>query len=289
MLPEVLDYLAAKAGDRIFDGTLGAAGYTLALAARVGSQGQITATDRDPAAIQNAKRLVEESDLKNVQLIQDNFKNIKTIVAEMLPAGTLFEGIVVDLGLSSAQLADNERGFSFQGERPLEMAFGPDGLETSEIIARYPLADLTRIFRDYGEERFAYQIAKAIVEKRKRQPLKTTKDLVETILSALPARFRASRLNPATKVFQALRMESNQELSALQGFLPAALECLAPAGRLVVVSFHSGEDRIVKNFFRDHGRTDLSVLTKKPIGPTLAEITANPRARSAKLRAAQKR
>ncbi|MCX6798291.1 MAG: 16S rRNA (cytosine(1402)-N(4))-methyltransferase RsmH [Candidatus Falkowbacteria bacterium] len=288
MLKEVLEYLQPKSGGNFIDGTLGGASYTLALAAAVGPTGRILATDLDELALENARQKLTDLNLNNVVLARTNFKNIKEIVAAKFPATTKFQGIVLDLGLSSAQLEDETRGFSFQGERPLDMAFGDELKLTETIVNKYSLLDLTRIFREYGEERFAYQIAKKIVEVRRRETIKSTKDLVDIILSALPARFRASRLNPATRVFQALRMETNQELESLRAVLPLALDLLSPAGRLVIVSFHSGEDRIVKNFFRDHNRQELEILTKKPLGPSPEETNANPRARSAKLRAARR-
>lgn len=289
MLKEVLEYLSVKSGAKIIDGTLGGAGYTLALADLVGSGGKILAIDLDEMALNNARLTLKDLNLNNVVLVKTNFRNITQAVKDNFPAATKFQGIVLDLGLSSAQLEDQSRGFSFQGERPLNMAFGDSEINTATIINQYPVVGLTKIFREYGEERFAYQIAKKIVEVRSKKKITSTKELVDIILSSLPARFRASRLNPATKVFQALRIATNQELESLQEFLPQALNLLAPGGRLVIVSFHSGEDRIVKNFFREHKSKELDILNKKPLIPTAEEIAANPRARSAKLRAAQKR
>lgn len=288
MLDEVLTGLKLKEGDYLIDGTLGGAGYTRASAKIVGPQGRVLAIDLDDLALKNARRLLKEADLKNVVLVKDNFRNMQAVVSAKFPAGTKFQGIVLDLGLSSAQLADEQRGFSFQGKRPLDMAFGAAEKSTLDIVNNYRLETLAKIFREYGEERFAYQIAKKIVAVRKEKYLENTEDLVAAILSALPARFRASRLNPATKVFQALRIETNQELEALKAVLPQTLDLLAPGGRLAIVSFHSGEDRIVKNFLRDHHLKELRVITKKPLVPQEKEITANSRARSAKLRIAEK-
>jgi len=289
MLSEVMTQLQVKPGSLVIDGTLGGGGYTLALAHAVGNKGKVLSIDLDDLALKNAKEILGAKKIKNVQLVKDNFKNIKEVVEEAFGQGVKVDGIVVDLGLSSAQLADEKRGFSFQGDRPLDMAFGEDGLDTVKIINFYPLTELTRIFREYGEEKFAYQIAKKIVSFRREKKISDTKELRELIVSSVPGRFRHQAIHPATRVFQALRMETNQELSALKQFLPSALDLLAPRGRLVVVSFHSGEDRIVKNFFRDHGRDELLVLTKKPLVPTPTEIQVNPRSRSAKLRAASKR
>ena len=286
MLAEILKYLDPHPGQKFIDGTLGGAGYTLALAEKVGEQGKIIGIDLDELAINNASQEIKLRKLNNIVLVQDNFKNLKQVVAANFPAGANFAGIVFDLGLSSAQLDDEVRGFSFKGERPLDMAFGPiNDNSTEQIINQYPLLDLVRVFRDYGEERRAYQIAKEIVAARRVKKLTTTADLVTVIEKAVPFRFR-SKIHPATKIFQALRMETNQELKALEEVLPQAVDLLCPHGRLVVVSFHSGEDRIVKRFLKASGQ--LQVLTKRPDVPTTREIADNPRARSAKLRAAMK-
>jgi 16S rRNA (cytosine1402-N4)-methyltransferase len=285
MLKEVLEYLQPKSGQKFIDGTLGGAGYTLALAATVGPTGKVLAIDQDELAINNATAAIQSRQLSNIVLVQDNFKNLNTIVSRHFPAGTKFNGLVFDLGLSSAQLADETRGFSFQGQRPLNMAFGPDSENSSEqIVNQYPLLELTRIFREYGEEPRAYQIAKAITLARREQSISTTADLVAIIERVIPPRFRA-KLHPATRIFQALRMETNGELAALAAVLPAAVSLLAPQGRLVIVSFHSGEDRIVKRFFK--ATDNLQILTKRPLTPTPEEIAVNPRSRSAKLRAAE--
>ncbi|MFA5155437.1 MAG: 16S rRNA (cytosine(1402)-N(4))-methyltransferase RsmH [Patescibacteria group bacterium] len=286
MRREVLSYLQPRPGQKFIDCTLGGAGYTLALAEQVGQTGQVIGIDLDPAAIEHARAELQEKNLSNVVLVQDNFKNLKEIVASQGLADSRFDGIVFDLGLSSAQLADTSRGFSFQGERPLEMTFGPANRQsTAAIVSQYPLPELTRIFREYGEERWAYQIAKAIVNARREQTIRTTAELVKIIESVVPFRFR-TRLHPATRIFQALRMETNAELDALAAALPQAVELLKPQGRLTIISFHSGEDRIVKRFFKS--TSGLQILTKRPDIPTDQETAANPRARSAKLRAAAK-
>jgi len=287
MLSEVLEYLQAKPGNKFIDGTLGGAGYTLALAKAIGEQGKIISLDLDELAIKNAETEIKKAALNNVILVQDNFKNLKTVVAENFSAETKFNGIVFDLGLSSAQLDDEARGFSFKGERPLDMAFGPQAEKSTEqIVNSYPLLELTRIFREYGEEKQAYRIAKAIIEARKKKRLKTTTDLITIIETAVPPRY-FHKINPATRIFQALRMETNEELKVLEETLPIAVELLAPGGRLVVVSFHSGEDRIVKRFFRA-ATANLKIITKKPLIPTVEETVTNPRSRSAKLRVAEK-
>ena len=306
MLSEVLSGLEPKPGQNFIDGTLGGAGYTLALAQAVGSNGKVLAVDLDDLSIENARSRITAAKLSNIILVQDNFRNLQNIVKENLAEDFKFDGIVFDLGLSSAQLDDESRGFSFQGDRPLDMAFNQDGhtaIATTTIVNRYSLERLTQIFREYGEEPKAYLVAKKIIEKRKKNWIRTTGQLLEIIAQVLKPNPR-SRINPATKVFQALRMETNRELEALKEVLPIAASLLKSGGRLAVVSFHSGEDKIVKEFFKteskdcicppsvpvcicDHKAT-LKIITKKPIPASDAESNLNPRARSAKLRLAQK-
>lgn len=286
MLAEVLNYLDPRLGKKYIDCTLGGAGYTITLAKEVGDSGQIVGIDLDELAIKNAQKLITEQKLENIVLINDNFKNLKAVIGEKFSSDARFDGIVFDLGLSSAQLDDEARGFSFKGERPLDMSFGPvNSQSTEEIVNSYSLLELTRIFQEYGEEKHAYRIAKEIVEARKIKRLKTTADLVAVIEAVIPFRYR-SKIHPATRVFQALRMETNEELKSLAEVLPDAVSLLKPRGRLVVVSFHSGEDRIVKRFLKTE--TSLQILTKRPLVPGEEETAANPRARSAKFRVAEK-
>jgi len=286
MLKEVLDFLAVKKGGRYIDCTLGGAGYTSELAKRTGEEGEVMSLDLDHHAIDNAQQKLVSENINNVRLVLGNFKNLTELYQQNFNDSKGVDGIVLDLGLSSFQLADTKRGFSFQTDRPLDMAFGPEiKISTQQIVNHYPLLELTRIFRDYGEEKRAYYLAKAIVEARRKKPIETTQDLVEIIVAHSPKRFH-TKINPATKVFQALRIETNQELENLQTVLPAAVELLKPGGKLAVVSFHSGEDRIVKQFFKNS--PNLQILTKKPLVPKAEEVQINPRARSAKLRVALK-
>lgn len=286
MLPEVLNFLNISPGGKYIDCTLGGAGYTLEIAKRIGEKGEIVSLDLDDKALENAQRLIKSSKLDNVFLKRSNFKNITAVAQAKWGEDTKVNGIVLDLGLSSFQLDDEKRGFSFKSEKSLNMAFGPDILsDTMSIVNQYSLTDLTKIFREYGEEKRAYYLAKAIVAVRQEKPIESALELAELIKSKVPVRFRG-KIHPATKVFQALRMETNQELENLQIVLPAAADLLVSGGKLVVVSFHSGEDRIVKRFFRDN--SFLQVLTKRPIIASDSEKDLNPRARSAKLRAAEK-
>ncbi|PKM87319.1 16S rRNA (cytosine(1402)-N(4))-methyltransferase [Candidatus Falkowbacteria bacterium HGW-Falkowbacteria-2] len=303
MLPEVLSLLNPKPGQTIIDCTLGGAGYTSAISAAVGQKGRVISLDADQMAIANATALLEEKGVKNVTLVHENFKNVASVVAEHL-AGQA-DGIVFDLGLSSAQLADETRGFSFQGERPLDMAFGAgEAQSTQHLLNSSSLSDLTSIFRELGEEPQAYKLAKEIITSRKVKPLRTTKDLVDIILKITPPRYKTTGIHPATKAFQALRLATNDELGSLRTALHDSLEILKIGGRIAVVSFHSGEDRIVKQWMK-HESTDcicpstapvcvcghlasIKPLTKKPLIPASEETENNPRARSAKLRGAEK-
>ncbi len=288
MLKEIISFLDPKPGGKFIDCTLGGAGYTTTIAQLVGEKGKVLAIDLDGLALKNAESLLKDKKIKNVILKESNFKNLDEVANSVFKEGTLFDGIVFDLGLSSAQLDDEARGFSFKGERPLDMSFGPENnISTENIINSYSLIELTNIFREYGEEKQAYRIAKKIVESRKKKRIKTTSDLTSIIEEIIPLR-PWLKINPATKVFQALRIETNEELKVLEEALEKAEKLLKPGGKLVVVSFHSGEDRIVKNFLRDRKGKSFKILTKRPELPDNFEAGSNKRARSAKLRAAEK-
>jgi 16S rRNA (cytosine1402-N4)-methyltransferase len=197
--------------------------------------------------------------------------------------------ILLDLGLSSDQLADRQRGFGYSVDAPLDMRFdNRSGKSVAEFLDNVDQTELTEILTTYGEEKFSEAIAQRVVERRRKQPIRTTRDLTETVEEAIPARFRQqSRKDPSTRVFQALRIAVNQELTHLEQALQTELyEALAPGGRLSIITFHSLEDRLVKNAFRDDNR--WKVLAKKPTAPTPAEVRMNPRSRSAKLRTAAK-
>jgi 16S rRNA (cytosine1402-N4)-methyltransferase len=302
MLKEVLEYLQPKSGGYYIDGTLGGGGYTEALSKIAGVKGKILATDLDEQAIANTAK----KNLNNVILVNDNFANLSAVIAENIEEGKLFDGFVLDLGLSSFQLADIRRGFSFREDSPLDMAFNSDGTNqrTKDIVNDYREEDLSRILFKYAEEKHARRIAKGIVERRKLARIETTGDLAEIVKKAIPRRLWNDKVHPATKTFQALRIVVNKELESLEKVLPQAVAALKNGGRLVIISFHSLEDRIVKDFFREQAndcicppeipicscnhRATLKVITKKIVLPTDEEIKSNPRSRSAKLRAAEK-
>lgn len=305
MLAEVLEQLAVKPGEHYLDGTFGGGGYSRAIALAC-APGQVVAFDLDPLAQAEAEKLSKQG-IANITLIPDNFRRMR----QQLEAHGLserlggFAGLVLDLGLSSAQLADRERGFSFQADSPLDMSFGGKerSVETTEAIVNQASAEeLERILKRYGEEPFARSIARSIVLRRSSAPLATTGQLLGAIEAAIPAKARYGARHYATRTFQALRIATNQELDSLAEVLEQSLDLLKPGGHLVVVSYHSLEDRLVKQFLREQARdcvcpptfpvcrcdhrARLRPLTGKPLLPSEKEVEANPRARSAKLRAA---
>lgn len=303
LVAEVVDYLAARRGGLFVDATVGPGGHAEALLA-ASPEVRVVGVDRDPEALELADRRLASYG-ERVRLVEGRFDGLAALLAP-LGLGPV-AGVLADLGVSSLQLDTPRRGFSFRREGPLDMRMGREGPTAAEVVNRYGEADLERIFREYGEERQARRIARAIARARREGPIATTRDLAEVIRRAKgqagagPAQ-REGRVDPATRVFQALRIEVNQELAALPGLLAETVELLEQDGRLVVISYQSLEDRLVKNVLRDlaRGAVDevtgqtrwesqvIEVLTKKPVRPTPEEVAANPRARSARLRAARR-
>jgi 16S rRNA (cytosine1402-N4)-methyltransferase len=279
MLAEVLDGLSPQPGGVFVDGTLGGGGHARALAERVGPSGTIIALDRDPAAIDAAAR--HRADLP-VKPVQANFCDLPEVLEEL--SVETVDGILLDLGLSSDQLADMERGFSFSSTGPLDLRFNPlQGKPAWRLLERLSAEHLADLIYHYGEERHSRRIARAIVERRRENPLQTAADLAELVRRCVP-RSRHERIDPATRTFQALRIAVNDELKSLEIALRRLPDCLRPGGRLAVISFHSLEDRRVKEAFRDDPR--LTPMTRKPLTAADAETAENPRSRSAKLRIA---
>ncbi len=292
----VLQYLAPRNGGVYIDGTFGAGGYTRALLAAANCQ--VIGIDRDPTAISGGQELVAQSGGR-LTLIEDRFSNLDDVARS---AGhDAVDGVVLDIGVSSMQFDEAERGFSFRFDAPLDMRMGGDGLSAADLVAVASERDLSSIIAVLGEERFARGIARAIVRARSDAPIRTTKELVAIIERVVRA--KPGAIHPATRTFQALRIFINEELSELAIALSAAERILKPGGRLVVVSFHSLEDRIVKTFLADRSRVvagsrhapemhgpvpTFSLLTKKPVTADDEEVAANLRARSAKLRAAER-
>ncbi len=289
LLKESIEGLNLESHDVAIDGTVGQGGHTAKISEIVGPQGTVLALDADESSLRAA-----EENLKNAAahliFIHGNFRNIKE---HAMRAGiTSADAIILDLGWHSGQLMSG-RGFSFKEDAPLIMTLSerPEAYQmtAADIIAGWDEEELVTLFREYGEERFAGRIARVIVEERSRKPIITAKQLADVIQSAVPAKFRGGRIHPATRVFQALRIAVNDELGALKEAIANSLELLAPEGRLAIISFHSLEDRIVKEAFRTAEAAGLgSRITKKPIQASRAEQKANPRARSAKLRIFEK-
>ena len=288
MLAEVLAALQPRAGGRYVDGTLGGGGYTAALLDATAPDGAVLALDADPAAIERARSRFGEYG-RRVTLVHSNFRAIGEVAQSRGFAAC--DGVVLDLGLSSDQLGAAERGFSFQADGPLDMRFDTTCGETAaDLLNRASESELADLFYYYGEERRARRLARLVVERRRSRPFERSGDLVATVEAALGG--RRGRIHPATRAFQALRIAVNDELEALREGLSGAVGILADGGRLAVVSFHSLEDRIVKQFIRAHAEGGeeprLRALTKKPLVPGEDERSTNPRSRSAKLRAAER-
>lgn len=291
MLAEVLEHLAPRAGGRYLDCTVNGGGHAGAVLDATAPDGRVLGIDRDPSLLA-ALRQRQSAAVAAGRLLVANasFARLDAVLAEHHFAPV--DGILFDLGLSSFHLDASGRGFSFARDEPLDMRFDPtdDSCESAaEILAERDADELTALFRTHGEERFASRIARTLVARRRESPITTTNELLAAIEQSLPAgvRWRAGR--DAARIFQALRITANDELGAVREALPKAVEALAPGGRLVVISFHSGEDRLVKHFLRAQQQAGrVRILTKRPIPAGDAEIAANSRAASAKLRAAER-
>ncbi|MBX6772102.1 MAG: 16S rRNA (cytosine(1402)-N(4))-methyltransferase RsmH [Chloroflexi bacterium] len=301
LLNEALDLLRPRAGGRYVDGTVGGGGHAEAILERSSPDGRLLGLDLDPEALARAaERLKRFGD--RVVLVHESFADLERVVRwyEFAPA----DGIILDLGVSSFQLAHPTRGFGFQTAAPLDMRFNPHqaGPTARELVNTLDAAALAEILRRYGEEPRAAAVARAIVQRRAKAPIETTTELAEIVTRVYG--HRRGKIHPATRTFQALRIAVNRELEALERALPQAIEVLETGGRLVVIAFHSLEDRIVKHFFADQAATcvcppglpvcvcgrrpRVRILTRRPIRPSAEEIQANPRSRSAILRAVER-
>jgi 16S rRNA (cytosine1402-N4)-methyltransferase len=288
LVAEVMEYLTPAPGDFTVETMVGAGGHAAEFLRRTSPDGRLLGIDRDPAILEVARRALEPFEHR-ATLREGCSDALRDILEES--GGAAPQIVFMDLGVSSLQLDDPERGFSIQRDGPLDMRMSGSGRTAADLLARLSAADLERLFREYGDEPFARRIAQAVVDRRKREPLRTTRALADLVVSLVPRRLRGrSAVHPATRVFQALRIAVNDERGILERTLPAAWDVLAPGGRLGVISFHSGEDRVVKNFVRDlHHSRVADVLTRKPVRPGPEEEARNPRCRSARLRAARKR
>ncbi len=284
LLKETLSYLDPKPGENFVDATVGAGGHTEEIVKMIAPYGKLLGIDLSKTAIDKLNKKLSKSG-SQVILARGNFSNIKKIAYNHTMDN--IDGILADLGFSSDELVDPTLGLSFKLNAPLDMRLGGEGETATSIVNSYSADDLTKIIREYSEERFASQIAKAIVIARRKERILTTTALVEVIAGAVPKSYERGRIHPATRTFQALRIAVNNELENLESFLEQSLDVLNSGGRIVIISFHSLEDRIVKRFFRKH-LDKFEILTKRPIQAGEEEIAKNPRARSAKLRAAKK-
>ncbi|MGA7557874.1 MAG: 16S rRNA (cytosine(1402)-N(4))-methyltransferase RsmH [Terriglobales bacterium] len=302
LLKEAIDFLAVKPGGTYLDATVGLGGHSYEIAKRLGAPGHLIGFDKDAAALEQARRLLRSAGASpatsgvtgvlarqttegcpEITLIQGSFAEAGERVAPMS-----VDGILADLGVSSLQLGDPARGFSFQAEGPLDMRMNPMSGETAEqVVNHIDERKLADVIYEFGEERRSRRIARAIVRSR---PIRTTTQLVEVVAAAARSmKFKHERIHPATRTFQALRIYVNHELDDLKALLEAAPRVLRPGGRLVVISFHSLEDRIVKDALREGARQGwYRLLTKKPVTASEEEIDSNPRSRSAKMRAAER-
>lgn len=299
LLDECIDALNIRENKTYVDCTLGGTGHTQEILKKL-KDGKLIGIDQDTDALKNAEILLK--DYKNVILVHQNFENIKQIIIENAPAGV--DGILMDLGVSSYQLDEGERGFSYMKDAPLDMRMNRDlELSAYDVVNKYPEEEIYRIIRDYGEEKWAKRVAGFIRKARDEKPIETTLELVDVIKAAIPAKARREGPHPAKRTFQAIRIEVNRELSILRQTVLDAVDGLNPGGRLAIITFHSLEDRIVKTTYKELENpcncpknmpcicgkvATVKILTKKPILPTDEEIEVNPRSRSAKLRVLEK-
>lgn len=293
LLHEVVDGLDIREGDVVIDGTINGGGHSLLILEKLGKEGTLVGFDLDQSALEKAQaRLTEKKLPASIHFVNENFRNLDVVIQRLHISAP--DKILFDLGWSRNQIEEGNRGFTFQKDEPLTMTYltspGESDITAEMILNEWKEETIADILFGYGEEQFARRIANAVVTTREKTPIKTTGDFVRIIESAVPVWYRKRRIHPATKSFQALRIAVNDELGSLREGLTKAIEVLTPGGRLAIISFHSTEDRIVKNMFRESEREGLgNVLTKKPIIPTDTECQENPASRSAKLRIFQKR
>jgi len=288
MPQEALELLRLPQGGVAVDGTLGLAGHALLMAQALGSHGHLIGIDRDNASLRQAEKKLSSLSLK-IDLLKGSFSRLDEILARLKVSAV--DGILLDLGISSFQLDDEARGFAFKNDGPLDMRMDAEskGVSAADLVNGLKEDQLEKIISEFGEERFARRIAAAVVMQRARAKITTTKSLADIILRALPKGYTRGRIHPATRTFQALRIAVNEELEELSLGLEVCFRMLKKGGRLCVISFHSLEDRLVKNKFKSWGISlEGIILTKRPLVASPEECAANPRSRSAKMRAVER-
>ncbi|ABR49037.1 S-adenosyl-methyltransferase MraW [Alkaliphilus metalliredigens QYMF] len=302
LLKECIEALDIKENGIYVDGTLGGAGHSQEILKVLGKEGLLIGIDQDENALSAAGERLEEHGTK-VKLVHDNFHNLDKILENL--EITTIDGVLLDLGVSSHQLDERERGFSYMQDAPLDMRMDRrSGFSARDIVNDYSEKELERIIKEYGEDRWARRIAQFIVQERELAPIETTHQMVEVIKKAVPKGARKDGPHPAKRTFQAIRIEVNQELEIIEATIEAAAKHMKPGGRIAIISFHSLEDRIVKNVFRRlqnpcvcppqfpvckcEKEQMVKIVTRKPILPSEAELEVNPRSRSAKLRVAER-
>jgi len=287
MLNEVLEYLNLGPSSCIVDCTLGLGEHASSIIKLIAPDGQLIGIDRDQSSINLAREKLQKQSVK-VHLVQDDFRNLAKILTQLNKKEV--DGMLFDLGISSYQLSQSDRGFSFNHDGALDMRMDQNSfISAYDLINSLSEKEISAILRNYGQERWHHRIAHKIVEERSRKPISSTKDLSAIVVRAIPARFRRQRIHSATRTFQAIRIAVNRELEALEIALDNCVNHLKIGGRICVISFHSLEDRIVKTKFRQLAKEgNLSLIFKKPLRPSEEEVAINPRARSARLRVAQR-
>jgi len=290
LLEEVLQILDCRPGRIYADGTVGGGGHSRGILEKISPSGRVIGLDWDEEALERARKNLSPFGGR-FELRRANYRDCKSVLESLSIPGV--DGVLLDLGVSSEQLESRDRGFSFRWDAPLDMRMSQETMTTAQdLVRKLPAGELETLLREFGEERWARRIARNIVRRRQKAPLRTTRELVEVIERSVPPQRRG--IHPATKTFQALRISVNEELNNLKLFLADAPELLKPGGRLCIISYHSLEDRIVKNRFREWARGEerknppFGLLTPKPVVPSEEEISRNPRARSAKMRAIEK-
>ena len=287
LIEEILKGFDPQANENYIDCTVGNGGHTISILENTAPNGKVLGIDWDSASLATAKeKLKEKGLLSRVTLVQGNYADLEEIVKENKFSNV--SGILLDLGYSSNQIDETDRGFSFKGKGRLDMRYNSSNPQTAEKILNFESKkDLEQIFKEFGEEQFAKQIAEQIIETRKDKNITTTDQLVEIVMSATPTWYHKRRIHPATKVFQALRIAVNRELDNLTNVLPQTVSVVKSGGEIQVISFHSLEDRVVKNFAKD--TEEIEIVTKKPITPAKKEVEQNPRSASSKLRTMKKK